>query len=108
MSRASPEPVAGAILATAPPAALAKPRLAPALGADGAAALQGRLIARAVETARAAVVGPLTLWATPDHDHPAFQTLAALFGVMLACQPDGDLGARMLAALRAARGPAIV
>jgi rSAM/selenodomain-associated transferase 1 len=108
MSRASPEPVAVAILAKAPLPGLAKTRLAPALGADGAAALQGRLIERAVDTARAADIGPVTLWATPDQDHPAFQTLAALFGVRLACQPDGDLGARMLAALRAARGLAIV
>ncbi len=108
MSRASPEPVAVAILAKAPLPGLAKTRLAPALGAEGAAALQARLIERAVETARLADVGPVTLWAAPDQDHPAFQTLAALFGVTLARQPDGDLGARMLAALAAAPGPAIV
>ena len=108
MSRASPEPVAVAILAKAPLPGFAKTRLAPALGADGAAALQARLIERAVETARAADVGPITLWAAPDQDHPAFQTLAALFAVTLARQPDGDLGARMLAALAAAPGAAIV
>ena len=108
MSRASPEPVAVAILAKAPLPGFAKTRLAPALGADGAAALQARLIERAVETARAADVGPITLWAAPDQDHPAFQTIAALFGVTLARQPDGDLGARMLAALAAAPGAAIV
>lgn len=108
MSRASPEPVAVAILAKAPLPGLAKTRLAPALGADGAAALQARLIERAVETARLADVGPVTLWAAPDQDHPAFQTLAALFGVTLARQPDGDLGVRMLAALAAAHAPAIV
>src|SRR5262249_58247973 len=103
MSRVNPEPVALAILAKAPLPGLAKTGLAPALGANGAAALQGRLIVRAVETARAANIGPVTLWAAPDQDHPAFQTLAALFGVALARQPDGDLGARMLAALEAAR-----
>src|SRR5437763_10504937 len=108
MSGTSPEPVAVAILAKAPLPGLAKTRLAPVLGANGAAALQARLIERAVETARKAAVGPVTLWAAPDQDHPAFQTLAALFGVTLARQPDGDLGARMLAALDAARGPAIV
>ena len=110
MSRASPDPVAVAvaILAKAPLPGLAKTRLAPALGADGAAALQARLIERAVETARVANIGPITLWAAPDQDHPAFQTLAALFGVRLARQPDGDLGVRMLAALAAAQGPAIV
>lgn len=108
MSRTSPDPVAVAILAKAPLPGLAKTRLASALGTDGAAALQARLIERAAETARAANVGPVTLWAAPDQDHPAFQTLAALFGVKLARQPDGDLGARMLAAIEAARGAAIV
>src|SRR5690242_8542679 len=108
MSRASPEPIAVAILAKAPLPGLAKTRLAPALGTDGAAALQARLIERAADTARAAKIGPVTLWAAPDQHHPAFQTLAALFGVKLARQPEGDLGVRMLAALEAARGPAIV
>jgi rSAM/selenodomain-associated transferase 1 len=108
MFPASREAVAVAILAKAPLPGFAKTRLAGALGAEGAAALQARLTARATETARAADVGPVTLWAAPDHDHPAFQTLAALFGVALARQPDGDLGIRMLAALEAARGPALV
>jgi len=108
MRLANADPVAIAILAKAPLPGFSKTRLASALGADGAAALQGRLIERAVETARAAEIGPVTLWAAPDQDHPAFQTLAALFGVALARQPDGDLGARMLAAIAAAGGPALV
>src|SRR5215469_1383189 len=105
MSRANPEPVAIAILAKAPLPGLAKTRLAPALGLDGAAALQARFIERAVETARAAAVGPVVLWVAPDERHPAFQTIAALLGVPLARQPDGDLGLRMLVAMAAARGP---
>ena len=108
MSHANTEPVAVAILAKAPLPGFAKSRLAPALGIERAAALQARFIERAVATARAANVGPVTLWATPDRDHPAFQTLAALFGEALARQPEGDLGLRMLAALEAARGPALV
>jgi rSAM/selenodomain-associated transferase 1 len=109
MRLANAEPaVAVAILAKAPLPGFSKTRLAPVLGMAGAAALQGRLIERAVETARAADIGPVTLWAAPDQDHPAFQTLAALFGIALARQPDGDLGARMLAAIVAARGPALV
>src|ERR1700681_3824738 len=106
MSRAAREPIAVGILAKAPLPGFAKTRLAGALGADGAAAPQARFIARATETARAADVGPVTLWGAPDEDHPAFQTLAALFGVALARQPDGDLGVRMLTALEA--GPALV
>jgi rSAM/selenodomain-associated transferase 1 len=108
MCPAGREPVAIGILAKAPLPGFAKTRLAGALGAEGAAALQARFIARATETARTADVGPVTLWAAPDEDHPAFQTLAALFGVALARQPDGDLGVRMLTALAAARGPALV
>jgi uncharacterized protein len=101
------EPVAVAILAKAPVAGFAKTRLIPVLGADGAAALQARLIARAVATACAAAIGPVTLWVTPDEAHPAFQELRA-HGIALARQGDGDLGARMLAAIAAANGPILV
>jgi rSAM/selenodomain-associated transferase 1 len=108
MFHGNPDPVAIAILAKAPLPGLAKTRLAPVLGADGAADLQARLIERIVTTAQAAAVGPVTLWATPDHHHPVFQTIAALLGVALAVQPDGDLGTRMMAAITAAGGPAMV
>lgn len=108
MCHGSPEGVAIAILAKAPLPGVAKTRLAPLLGAAGAAHLQARFIAHAVTTARAASVGPVTLWAAPDRRHPLFQTIAADFGVALAVQPEGDLGARMMAALAAANGPAIV
>lgn len=104
----TPEPVALAILAKAPVPGLAKTRLVPALGVDGAAALQHRLTVRAVETAAAANVGPLRLWATPDTAHPSFATLAARLPLVLTRQPEGDLGARMLAAFAAANGPALV
>jgi rSAM/selenodomain-associated transferase 1 len=108
MFHGNPEAVAVAILAKAPLPGLAKTRLAPVLGTEGAANLQARFIERAVTTAQSAAVGRVTLWVTPDRDHPVFQTLAALLGVTLAVQPDGDLGARMLAAIAAANGPAIV
>ena len=102
------EPVAVAVLAKAPIAGFAKTRLIPVLGADGAARLQERLIGRAVATARDAGLGPVTLWATPDQSHPAFQAIAARHGIALAAQGDRDLGARMLAAIVAANGPALV
>lgn len=107
MSPASAEPVALAILAKAPVPGFAKTRLAPVLGADGAARLQARLIERAVETATAAATGTLTLW-TAGEDHPLFRRLHLRTGIALARQPDGDLGARMLAVFNAAKGPAIV
>jgi len=102
---ANVEPVAVAILAKAPIAGLAKTRLIPALGREGAALLQARLIARTLATACAAAIGPVNLWAAPEESH--FRELAQRFPVKLARQPDGDLGARMHAALDAAC-PAIV
>jgi uncharacterized protein len=99
------EPVAIAILAKAPIAGLAKTRLIPALGREGAALLQARLIARTLATACAAATGPVSLWAAPEESH--FRELAQRFPVKLARQPGGDLGARMHAALDAAC-PAIV
>ena len=80
----------------------------PALGAHGAAMLQEALTARAVETAIAAQTGPVTLWATPDATHPSFRELAVKSQIAVKRQPDGDLGARMLAACEAAAGPALV
>jgi uncharacterized protein len=108
MRRAKAEPVAVAILAKAPIAGLAKTRLAPALGANGAAQLHARLLARTVETAVAAATGPVTLWGDPDTSHPAFGEIASAHRVALRAQPSGDLGARMLSAIEAAQGPAII
>ena len=86
----------------------AKTRLIPALGPDGAASLQARLIERTVATACAAKLGPVRLCATPDETHPLFGAIQQRFGVTLARQPDGDLGARMLAAATEAGGPVLV
>jgi rSAM/selenodomain-associated transferase 1 len=108
MASATPEPVALAILAKAPIAGAAKTRLIPALGAAGAAALHARLIERTVETACQASIGPMTLWVTPAPRHAYFTALASRFPVGLAVQPDGDLGARMLAPCHANTGPVIV
>src|SRR5579864_3281332 len=103
----NPEPVAIAILAKAPLPGLAKTRLAPALGADGAAALAARFIERAVATAKAAAIGPVILWVTDRH-HPAFDLVSAMLEVSLREQPEGDIGARMLSAIAASEGPTIV
>jgi rSAM/selenodomain-associated transferase 1 len=108
MRAVTPDLVAVAVLAKAPLPGRTKTRLQPALGADRAAALQAKFIARAVETACAANIGPVTLWTAPSEDHPLFTALAASFALRLARQPGGDIGARMLAALAAAGGPALV
>src|SRR5688500_15933683 len=91
-----------AVLAKAPIAGYAKTRLIPLLGPEGAARLQGRLVELTLATAVAAAIGPVTLWGAPDAEHPFFQEQARKRAIGLAAQPDGDLGARMLAAFRAA------
>jgi rSAM/selenodomain-associated transferase 1 len=96
------------ILAKAPIPGLAKTRLIPAIGAHAAAVLQERLTERAVETACAADVGPVTLWCAPTLDQTSFQDLAWRFPIVLKQQPDGGLGDRMLGAIAANKGQTIV
>jgi uncharacterized protein len=102
------ETIAIAVLAKAPLPGFAKTRLIPALGAEGAALLQARLVEHAVATACAARIGPVTLWGAPDESHPLFQAIGSRLGVALARQDGGDLGERMLAAVAAADMPVLV
>jgi rSAM/selenodomain-associated transferase 1 len=102
------EAVVVAVLAKAPRPGFAKTRLIPTLGAAGAALLQARLIEHAIATACAAAIGPVAVWADPDDRHPVFESARSRFAVALARQGDGDLGARMLAAIAAANGPVLV
>lgn len=92
------QPLAIVVMAKAPIAGLAKTRLMPLLGADGAAALQAWLLQRTVATALAADLGPVSLWCAPDTDHPAFVACSRGGRLSLHRQPEGDLGQRMLAA----------
>ncbi|MEO5732092.1 MAG: TIGR04282 family arsenosugar biosynthesis glycosyltransferase [Rubrivivax sp.] len=82
-------------MAKAPVAGLAKTRLAPALGAAGAAALARRLLDHAVAQAAAAQPASITLWVAPDASHPAFADAHRRHGARLCLQPAGDLGMRM-------------
>jgi len=93
------------VMARAPVAGAAKTRLAPALGAEGAARLAARLLERAVDAAVASGVGPVVLAVTPDHGHPAFDALVARHGLAVEAQGEGDLGQRMERLL--ARGVAV-
>ena len=93
-----------AVLAKAPVPGFAKTRLVPLLGEEGAARLQERLIERAVATAVAAGIGPVTLWCAPDDANACFRLAARCYKIRLAVQPEGDLGERMLTAFRAASG----
>jgi uncharacterized protein len=85
------------VMAKAPVPGFAKTRLMPALGAEGAARLAGRLLDHALQAARTAQLGPVTLACAPDITHPAFVAQAASGGVLLVPQGEGDLGARMQA-----------
>ena len=97
-----------AILAKAPIPGLAKTRLIPTIGAHAAAVLQERLTERAVATALAADVGPVTIWCAPDGTHDSFLKLVARSRITLRRQPEGDIGARMLAATATGSGPTLV
>jgi rSAM/selenodomain-associated transferase 1 len=87
------------VMAKAPHAGLAKTRLAPALGAAGAAKLAARMLDHALAQALQAQVGPVELCVTPDRGDAAFDTLAARHAIALTAQGMGDLGARMQRAL---------
>lgn len=99
-----------AILAKAPIPGLAKTRLIPVLGPQGAARLQRRLTRAAVQTACAAELGPVTLWCTPDAPHPFFRAVQRATNVHCRVQPCGDLGDRMHTAFRlhCAHGPLLL
>jgi uncharacterized protein len=101
-------PVSIAIMAKAPIPGVVKTRLIPTIGAHAAAVLQERLTERAIATALAADVGPVTLWCSPDATHSTFLKLVMQQRIILKRQPEGDLGARMLAATAASSDPVLV
>ena len=102
MSHARKIDCAVAVFARAPVPGETKTRLIQLLGADGAADLHRRLVQHTLGTVARAQLGPVTLWGAPDVSHPFFVDCAYDFGVALAAQPAGDLGARMLHAFAVA------
>ena len=89
-----------AILARAPEPGRAKTRLIPALGAEGAAGLQGWMLRRAVDTALRSGIGPVSLWCEGREDHPDVRDCCGRDGITFRRQSPGDLGARMLESLQ--------
>jgi rSAM/selenodomain-associated transferase 1 len=89
------------IFARAPQPGAAKTRLIPLLGAEGAAALQARLIKHTLTTVKRASMGPVELHGTPADDE-FLRYCAAVYGAELVEQREGNLGARMAAALSGA------
>jgi rSAM/selenodomain-associated transferase 1 len=90
-----------AVLARAAIPGAAKTRLIPAVGAEGAAALQAHLTELALRRA-CATQQSVRLWLAGAPD-PSVTRLANELGVEVHPQPEGDLGDRMLAALRHAQ-----
>ncbi len=96
----SPAPVSVAIFARSPVAGQVKTRLIPQLGAEGAASLQAWMLQRAVAMALASDVGPVTLWCEGDVGHREIMACAEMGQLRILPQLAGDLGQRMLAAVR--------
>ena len=88
------------IFAKAPQAGLAKTRLIPALGAQGAAALARRMLDHSLQQALAARVGPVELCMSPAPDAPAWQGIDLPEAVARSAQGEGDLGQRMASAVQ--------
>lgn len=76
-----------------------KTRLIGVLGAEGAAALQRRLLTLALETGRDAGFGTIELCCSPDCDDPFFRDCGRRYGASLFDQTGRDLGERMANAL---------
>lgn len=82
------------VFAKAPVAGLAKTRLMPALGPEGAARLAERLLEHTLQEALALPVEHLELCVSPTDQHPAFNRArdAALGRLHITLQGEGDLG----------------
>ena len=85
------------VMTKAPVAGLAKTRLIPALGAEGAAQLAHRLLVHTLDEAAGLQADHWELCVSPDTNHPAFgQAFAKANGELkLTLQGEGDLGERM-------------
>jgi rSAM/selenodomain-associated transferase 1 len=83
------------VFANAPMPGVAKTRLAPALGLDGAAQLAARLLRATLDAAVDAALGPVELCMEPQPGTPEWQGMAIRTEVELSAQGDGDLGLRL-------------
>ncbi len=88
------------VFAKPPLAGVAKTRLIPALGAEGAARLAHALLDHALSEASVAELGPL--WLCTTERHPLLARVARQHGVRRRLQRGRDLGERMAQALQRA------
>ncbi len=90
------------IFAKAPIAGVAKTRLIPALGEEGAAELHRKLATDTLRMATQHDRFPIQLWCASDTKHPFFTQCQKEFSVTLHQQSGRDLGERMAHALKQA------
>jgi rSAM/selenodomain-associated transferase 1 len=96
------------VFARAPVPGRVKTRLAPALGAAGAAELHERLVARTLRTAMQAGFDEVLLCCAPGPGGRFFRSMQKRFGARLSAQGRGNLGMRMHRALRASPGAVLI
>jgi len=108
-TRAGPD-AALIVFARAPVPGRVKTRLAPLLGAEGAARLHERMVERTLGTALAAGCGEVGLHCSPGTESAFFRNMQSCFGVRLRPQGRGDVGERMYRAFARAlrRHPYVV
>lgn len=83
------------IFAKAPVAGVAKTRLIPALGAEGAAKLHARLLEHTIQRALASDCFPVYLFTPENHAHPFIDNLLITYPLIHRQQQGVDLGERM-------------
>lgn len=88
------------IFAKAPQPGLAKTRLIPALGAEGAASLARRMLETTLQRALHARTGPVELRVTPVISDSAWSDFPIPQNVEIRFQGEGDLGARLALAAK--------
>ncbi|MGH6624267.1 MAG: TIGR04282 family arsenosugar biosynthesis glycosyltransferase [Burkholderiaceae bacterium] len=96
-------PLSIAVFARAPEPGLAKTRLIPRLGADGAARLQAVLTERALTRACGVPGAEVTLWVAGDIDSAFCADCGRRFSIGIRQQTGADLGARMQGAALASK-----
>jgi rSAM/selenodomain-associated transferase 1 len=96
------------VFARAPQPGRVKTRLAPLLGAEGAARLHAQLVERTLRTATLAGFDEVHLCCAPEARGRFFNAMKRRFGVRLTSQGRGTLGERMQRALRRHAGAVLI
>jgi hypothetical protein len=102
MNDSATRPLRIIIFAKAPRPGLAKTRLIPALGEQGAAALARVMLLHTLQAALEAEVGTVELCVTPAIGDDGWRDVPLPDGIVSSAQGDGDLGARMARAAQRA------